>query len=139
MNYWVIAVVAGLGAVGGFMNVFIGDAGFHLPKTEDDVWQPGFLGVVAVGCVAAIASWATLTTLDLVGPNATALTLKTGDIANALVVGFGGAKWLKSEAEKTILRKAASIAAAKNADSHAAETIATATPLRALRVAMTMR
>jgi predicted lysophospholipase L1 biosynthesis ABC-type transport system permease subunit len=61
MNYWVIAVIAGLGAVGGFMNVFIGDAGFHLPKTEDDVWQPGFLGVVVVGCIAAIGSWAIAT------------------------------------------------------------------------------
>lgn len=139
MHYWIIAAIAGLGAVGGFMNVFIGDVGFHLPKTEDDVWQPGFLGVVVVGCIAAIGSWATLTALDLVGPNATALTLKTGDIANALFIGFGGAKWFKSESEKDILQKTASIAAGKDANADAARIIATATPMRALQAAMNMR
>jgi len=139
MHYWIIAVIAGVGAAGGFMNVFIGDAGFHLPKTEDEVWQPGFIGVVVVGCFAAIGSWATLTTLDLVGPSATALMLKTGDIANALIIGFGGAKWFKSESEKNILQKTASIAAGKNPDSNAANTIATATPLQALKAAMSMR
>ena len=139
MHYWVIAVIAGIGAIGGSMNVFLGDAGFHWPKTEDGVWEPGFLGVVFVGCVAAVGSWATLTTMDLVGPNATALALKTGDIANALVIGFGGAKWLKSESEKDILQKTASIAAGKNANADAALTIATATPIEALHAAMKMR
>jgi hypothetical protein len=139
MNYWIIAVIAGVGAVGGFMNVFIGDAGFHLPKTEDDVWQPGFLGVIVIGCIAAIGSWATLTALDLVGPNAAALTLKTGDIANALIIGFGGAKWFKSESEKDILQKTASIAAGKKGDTDAAMKIATATPMGALHAAMDMK
>lgn len=138
MHYWIIGVIAGLGAVGGFMNVFIGDAGFHLPKTEHDVWQPGFIGVVVVGCIAAVGSWATLSALDLVGPHATALVLTTGDIANALVIGFGGAKWFKSESEKDILQKAGGIAANKAADHSAAVTIATGTPMEALRAAVHM-
>jgi len=138
MHYWIIGAVAAIGAVGGFVNVFIGDSGFHLPKTEDDVWQPGFVGIVVVGCIAALGSWATLTPLDLVGPKATALALKTGDIANALIIGFGGAKWFKSESDKKILQKTAAIAAGKNGNNDAAKTIATATPLQALKTAIKM-
>ena len=43
---------------------------------------------------------------DLVSPNAASLGLTSGDVANALVIGFGGAKWFKSESEKDILQKA---------------------------------
>lgn len=138
MHYWVIGLIAGIGVVGGVMNVFIGDAGFHLPKTKDGVWQPGFLGVVVVGAIAAVGSWATLKAVDLIGPGATALPFGTGDIANALVIGFGGAKWFKSESEKGALQKAASIAAEKRPDMHAAMKIARSTPFEALRTAMGM-
>jgi|SRR5579872_1876596 len=139
MHYWIIAVIAGIGAVGGFVNVFIGDAGFHLPKTEDGVWQPGFLGVLIVGGIAALGSWATLKALDLIGQNAQPLPFGTGDIANALVVGFGGAKWFKSETEKNVLQKTAAIAASKNANQGAATRIATSTPMEALRTAISMQ
>lgn len=138
MHYWIIAVIAAIGAVGGFMNVFIGDAGFHLPRTEHGVWQPGFLGVVIVGCAAAVGSWATLSALDLVSPHAVPLGFTTGDLANALVIGFGGAKWFKSESEKDVLQKAGGIAAGKAADPQAAVTIATGTPMEALRAAIKM-
>lgn len=139
MNFWIIAVIAGIGAVGGFMNVFIGDSGLHLPKTVHGVWQPGFLGVVIVGGVAAVGSWASLTALSLIGPKALALTFSSGDLANALVVGFGGAKWFKSELEKDILQKAGGIAAGKAADADAAVKIATGSPLEALRAAIDMK
>jgi hypothetical protein len=139
MHYWIIAVIAGIGAAGGFINVFIGDAGFHLPKTADGVWQPGFIGVVFVGAIAAVGSWATLKAVDLIGPNANPLVLGTGDIANALVIGFGGAKWFKSESEKDILQKTAAIAATKNPNAAAATRIATSTPLEALRTAINMQ
>src|SRR5215471_11802788 len=107
------------------MNVFIGDHGLHWPKTELGVWQPGFLGVVVVGGIAAVGSCATLNVLELVGPHAAALGLTNGDIANALITGFGGAKWFKSESGKDTLQKAAGIAASKAADHRAAVTIAT--------------
>jgi hypothetical protein len=60
------------------------------------------------------------------------------DIANALLIGFGGAKWWKSEIEKDILQRTAAVAAAKPADPEAAAVIATASPLNALRAAMNM-
>jgi tetratricopeptide (TPR) repeat protein len=140
MHYWIIAVIGAIGALGGFMNVFIGDPGLHLPKTEDGVWQPGFLGVVVVGCVAAVGSWATLKAVQLIGTHLTPLGLTSGDVANALLIGFAGAKWFKSESDKDILRKAAGIAAAtKVEDPDAALTIATGTPMEALRAAMGMK
>jgi hypothetical protein len=139
MHYWIIAVIAATGAIGGFVNVFIGDAGLHLPKTDHEVWQPGFLGVIIVGCAAAVGSWATLSALSLIGPNAAPLVLSTGDLANALVIGFGGAKWFKSESEKDILQKAGGIAASKNADSDAAVAFFTGTPMEALRAATKMK
>ncbi len=138
MHYWIIAVIAAIGAIGGFMNVFIGDSGLHLPRTEHGVWQPGFLGVVIIGCAAAVGSWATMGALDLVSSHAAPLGLTSGDVANALVIGFGGAKWFKSESEKDILQKAGGLAAGKNADSKAAVAIATGTPMEALRAAERM-
>lgn len=86
-----------------------------------------------------MASWASLKVVTLVGPDAKQFVLSTSDVANALLIGFGGAKWWKSENEKDILQKAAAVAANKNPDPAAAAVIATASPLNALRAAMNMR
>ena len=50
-----LVIIAVCGAVGGFVNVFIGDSGLHLPTIEDrSVFRPGYVGVVIVGLVAAV-------------------------------------------------------------------------------------
>ena len=138
MEIAIIAVILVCGAAGGFVNVFIGDSGLHLPRVQDDVFQPGFVGVVLVGMLAAMASWASLKAVALTGPDAKQLVLSTSDIANALLVGFGGAKWFKSEGEKNILQKTAAIAADKSPNAAAVAEIATATPLNALKAAKRM-
>jgi hypothetical protein len=138
MEMWIIAVILTCGAAGGFVNVFIGDSGLHLPKVENGVFLPGFVGVVLVGMLAAMASWASLKAAILTGPDAKQLILSTSDIANGLLVGFGGAKWFKSEGEKRILQKTAAIAANKNPNVSSAAEIATATPVNALRAAINM-
>jgi len=139
MNFWIIGIIALCGAVGGFVNVFIGDSGLHLPKVEHGVFDPGFVGVVFVGTAAAVAAWASLNTSVLIGKDATPLTLAGAQVANAMIIGFGGAKWWKSEGEKDVLQKTAGIAAGKGADPQAANTIATASPLKALDAAMKMK
>ena len=108
MHYWIIALIAAIGAAGGFLNVLFGDMGFHMPKTDQETktWQPGFLGVVIIGSAAAVGSWATLRAFDLIGPNATPLVFTSGDLANAPVIGFGGSKWFKSEHDKDTLQEA---------------------------------
>jgi hypothetical protein len=74
----------------------------------------------------------------LFGTTAPALNFSTGDIANALIVGFGGAKWFKSEAEKDVLQKTAAIAAGKPSDPNAAIVIGSGTPNQALAAALGM-
>ena len=138
MHLWIIWVILACGAAGGFVNVFIGDSGLHLPKVEHGVFLPGFIGIVCIGMAAALGSWASMNGATLVGAGATPLTLSTIDIANALLIGFGGAKWWKSEIEKDILQRTAAVAAIKPADPAAAAIIATATPLNALKAAIDM-
>jgi hypothetical protein len=135
---WVIVIVIVCGAAGGFVNVFIGDSGLHLPKVENGVLLPGFLGTVLVGALAALGSWGASKAITIFGTTASALSFSTGDIANALIVGFGGAKWFKSETEKDVLQKTAAIAAGKQADPNAAIAIASGTPGQALAAAMQM-
>ena len=59
MHYWIIAVIAAIGATGGFMNVLSVTAD-RTAKDRRRVWQPGFLGVVIIGSAAAVGSWATM-------------------------------------------------------------------------------
>jgi len=138
MHLSVLWVIAACGAAGGFVNVFIGDSGLHLPKIENGVFLPGFIGIVLIGMAAALGSWASMKGATLIGANTTSLTLSTSDIANAMLIGFGGVKWWKSEIEKDILQRTAAVAANKGSDSAAAAVIATASPLNALRAAIGM-
>jgi len=135
-----ILIVIVTGAAGGFVNVFIGDSGLHLPHTDSTTktFQPGFLATVLIGALAALGSWGMSKAILLSGAAAPA-GLSTADIANALLIGFGGAKWFKSETEKDVLQKTAAVAATKQPDAAAAATIATATPQAALAAAMSMR
>jgi hypothetical protein len=135
---WAIVIVVACGAAGGFVNVFIGDSGLHLPKLENGVFLPGFLGTVLVGALAALGSWGATKAIAIFGTAAPALSFSTGDIANALIIGFGGAKWFKSEGEKDVLQKTAAIAAGKPSDQNAAIAIASGTPNQALAAAMQM-
>ncbi len=136
--FWAILLVLVAGAAGGFVNVFIGDSGLHMPRMENDVFQPGFLGTVLVGALAALGSWGAAKAMTIFGAELP-LSFSTGDLANALMVGFGGAKWFKSETEKSILQKTAALAAGKSADPFSAVTIASSTPSRALAAAMQMQ
>ena len=136
---WAIVIVIVCGAAGGFVNVFIGDSGLHLPKVENGILQPGFLGTLLIGALAAVGSWGAAKAITIFGTATPAFTFSTGDVANALMLGFGGAKWFKSETEKTVLQKTASIAAGKSMDQNAAVIIASGTPSQALKAAEQMR
>ncbi len=136
--FWMIVIVIVGGAAGGFVNVFIGDSGLHLPKFENGVFLPGFLGTMIVGALAALGSWGAAKAITIFGPATVPPNFSTGDIANALIVGFGGAKWFKSETEKDVLQKTAAIAAGKPPDPGAALAIASGTPMQALSAAVQM-
>jgi hypothetical protein len=135
-----LIAVAVCGALGGFVNVFIGDSGLHLPTIEQGIFRPGYIGVVVVGLIAAVGAWLATQTSALTG-NLTPVppvTLRLSELSTAIIVGFGGARWFKSEAETTIFRKTAAVAAGKSADNQAAATIAAGTPIEALNAAIKM-
>src|ERR1700749_1261651 len=100
MTWLILAIVAASGGVGGLVNVFIGDSGLHLPVMEAGIFRPGFIGVMFVGMMAALASWGSVKSAVLLGGPPTPIELTTSDLANGILIGFGGAKWFKSEIEK---------------------------------------
>ena len=127
------------GAVGGFANVFIGDSGLHLPTMDQGVFRPGYIGVVFVGMVAAVGAWLATQSSTLSGLVVSPVpTLRLSELSTAIIVGFGGARWFKSETETTIFRKTAAVAAIKSANNEAAATIAAGTPIEALAAANRM-
>jgi hypothetical protein len=136
-----LIAVAVCGALGGFVNVFIGDSGLHLPTIEQGIFRPGYIGVVLVGLAAAVGAWLATQASVLTGNLVPSppVTLRLSELSTALIVGFGGARWFKSEGETTIFRKTAAVAASKSADSGAAATIAAGTPIEALNAATKMQ
>lgn len=139
MELLCLAIMVGFcGAAGGFVNVFIGDNGLHLPKVDHGVLLPGFLGNVIIGMLAAVGSWGAAKAAIIYGAGAATPAFSTGDIANALMIGFGGAKWFKSETEKSVLQETAAIAARKPACPAASAAIARGTPGQALAAAAQM-
>ena len=136
-----LIAVAVCGALGGFANVFIGDSGLHLPTIDQGIFRPGYIGVVFVGLIAAVGAWLATQGSVLVGGLTLSppVTLRLSELSTAIVVGFGGARWFKSETETTVFRKTAAVAAGKSADSEAAATIASGTAFEALSAANRMR
>jgi hypothetical protein len=144
MTFWLILVVVWVaGGVGGAINALMTDNGFVLPKsaaTDDGrILRPGFLGNILIGGVAALISWGLygpFAAHPLIGASAVAssepVMLSLSGFVGAVLVGVGGARWLTNEVDKTLLRAAASQAAAGSADSTTAARIMTASPAQAL-------
>ncbi len=141
-------MIAGAGGIGGFVNAISTDNSFALPRRVADAggvvvaWQTGVLGNMATAAVAALISW------GLYGPSsgmvvvgsstssaATALSLTIGTLATAILIGYGGARWLTNEVDKRILKAAASAAAAGAPSDTNATRIANSSPRNAFRIA----
>jgi hypothetical protein len=148
MSLWIFLVIIFFaGAVGGIVNALLSDNGFILPKPEQvgatQIIRPGFLGNALISGIAACISW------GLYGPfaavyiaggtppaeSATPAGLTLSSLVGAVLVGIAGAKWLTNEVDKSLLKAAASSAAAGQANSDKAQAIALASPAEALRIA----
>jgi hypothetical protein len=144
MTFFLILVVVWVaGGIGGAINALMSDNGFVLPKAADTtdgrILRPGFLGNVLIGGVAAVISWGLygpFAAYPLIGgslpPGSASVMLSLSAFVGAVLVGVGGARWLTNEVDKTLLRAAASQAAAGAADSDKAAKILTASPAQAL-------
>ena len=142
-KYLLIVFIAG--AIGGIVNALLSDNGFILPKKEMNgkvnIIRPGYLGNIFVGGISAIISW------GLYGPfaaayiigginnsNMASIGLSLSSLVGALLVGVGGARWLTNEVDKTLLRAAASGAAAGKSNVNSAISISSASPAEAFRI-----
>jgi hypothetical protein len=144
MVFWLIlGVVFVAGGIGGIVNALMSDNGFVLPKSADTndgrIVRPGFLGNILIGGIAAMISWGLygpFAAYSLIGGTAAtdsipvAITLSA--FVGAILVGVGGARWITNEVDKTLLRVAASQAAAGQADNEKAAKILISSPAQAL-------
>jgi hypothetical protein len=139
----ILVVVFVAGALGGIINALMSDNGFVLPRSADTtdgrIVRPGFIGNILIGGVAAVVSWGLygpFAAYPLIGgtvpAGAEAVMLSLSAFVGAVLVGVGGARWLTNEVDKTMLRAAASQAAAGAADNDKAAKIMTASPAQAL-------
>lgn len=145
--WWMLLVVFAAGALGGLVNALISDNGFLWPQKASQngstIVRPGMLGNALIGGVAAAISW------GLYGPDsaialfgsATAQApiapLTLSGFVGAILIGVSGAKWLTNEVDKSLLRAAATTAAAANRGTpNQISAIASSTPANALAEAM---
>jgi hypothetical protein len=149
MELWsVIAFVAVAGALGGVGNAVSTDNSFVLPRPVKDgkvtvAWQAGVIGNIIISVIAALISWGLYgpsSTLLVVGtppagstPTPVSLTVAT--LATAILIGYGGARWLTNEVDKKILKATASAAASGAASTEKATAIANSSPAEGFRIA----
>src|SRR5262245_6738868 len=144
----VILYVALAGALGGVGNAIATDNSFALPRPVKDgkavvAWQAGIIGNIITAVIAALISW------GLYGPSGNLLIIGTAPagttptpvqltvatLATAILIGFGGARWLTNEVDKKLLKATASAAASGAADNEKATKIANSSPAEGFRIA----
>ena len=144
MSLWLmILIIFAAGAVGGIVNALLSDNGFILPKPEkigeNQIIRPGFLGNILISGIASCVSWGLygpFATFNMAGSAAAdGVVLTLSSLVGAILIGIGGARWLTNEVDKTILKAAASEAAAGPANIDVSRNIALATPMDAYRIA----
>jgi hypothetical protein len=143
MAVWVLLlIVFAAGAAGGVINALITDNGFAMPKRDDGILRPGWIGNSLVGGVAAAVSWslygplAGMSILAITAEQSAATgTLTLSAIGGAILVGVAGARWLSNEVDKTLLRATAVEAAKKQPNDAMAKLVASAPPAAAFKAA----
>jgi hypothetical protein len=154
MSIWIfLLIIFFAGAIGGSINAFITDNGFAMPKKAagdrgNKIYQPGFLGNMFIGGIAACISWGLYgpfaNAYIVVGRSSESLSsqppgITVAALVGAVLVGIGGARWLTNEVDKTLLRAAATEAASGKKDDDLARELSTASPAVALKKAAEAR
>ena len=106
--FGLIAIVMAVGAMGGLLNSVVSGE-LHLPHTDKKakVWRPGWLGNMIAGGGAAFISWAGTGQLggsDFFQVTSIELHFTVIQAASALLIGFGGGRFLTGESRRLILQ-----------------------------------
>jgi hypothetical protein len=127
--FYLVFLVALMGALGGVVNALLSDNGFFLPKRlkvdEQEIIRPGFLGNTLIGAASSFISWALygpLASVIIAGmPNGTATNsgaatgVTLSSLGGAVLIGIAGSRWLTNEIDKTILKSAIIVSARSQA------------------------
>lgn len=112
MIWWIALLIFVAGCVGGFVNSLVtGELKLPTRDAEAKVYRPGWLGTVVVGGAAAAASWglygplAELALLGVDTGNGATPVLRLSEFFGALIVGFGGGRWLTAELDRVLLSR----------------------------------
>ena len=149
MDLWlVIGMIAFGGALGGIGNAISTDNSFALPRPVKDgkatiAWQAGIVGNIITAIIAAVISWGLygptsgvlLVGAPPAGTTPTPVSLTVATFATAILIGYGGARWLTNEVDKKLLKATASAAASGAADEDKATRIANSSPAEGFRIA----
>ena len=105
--YEIAILVCACGGIGGFVNALLaGD--LHLPHREGNIYNPGWIGNVIVGAVAALVFWglygpmAKVAVIGQVAPDVH-VAFTVAELAGSVVTGIGGGRILSNEVEKKAL------------------------------------
>ncbi|HEX4805565.1 MAG TPA: hypothetical protein VFU94_06665 [Conexibacter sp.] len=146
-NGEMFGLICAAGAAGGVVHDLLA-GGLTAPSTSTGAdsrrqWDPGTLGSIVLGAIAAGLSWA------LYGPLAgatigsgrtpgTVVALTWGALAGALLVGAAGTRWIRAEIEKRFFKAAAVTASQAPADPSVVGAMTTASGRDALALARDM-
>ncbi len=138
MKIWQIAIIVfAAGVLGGLVNALLSGNTQLLPHTDPgppkDVYIPGMFATMLAGGLAAVISWGLYGASGGTSVIGTA-TLTVAAMAGALIIGFGGARWLTNEVDKTLLNKATAIAADQPKSETTAKSILNASPMKTLQL-----
>src|SRR2546423_4255484 len=143
MSMWsLLGIVIVAGAVGGIVNSLINDKGFQLPQVValngSSILVPGFIGNIITGAVAAGVSWTLYGPLSQMTLETSTGTVVLATLGGAVLTGAAGSGWLTNAVSKRGLQAAAVNPAQGPSSPESAQSIATASPLKALEVAKEM-
>ena len=119
---WLVALTIFLaGCAGGIVNAIL-TGELKLPHMDEEarVFRPGWIGNALAGGMAGAVSWGLygpLTSYSLIGPNAESAvqpSLAVAEAFGAVLVGFGGGRWLAAEVDRLlVVRERDALAATK--------------------------
>jgi hypothetical protein len=105
----VAIIVTVCGGIGGLVNALLaGD--LRLPRREENLYSPGWIGNVVIGGAAALVFWGLygpMAKVAVIGPGDTSpqVALTIAEVAGSIVTGIGGGRILSGEVEKKALTR----------------------------------
>jgi len=138
MHLWLAAIIIGFfGALGGVFNALVLEGGFvkggEKQVNGKTIWSLGFSTNILTGAFAAFLSWGLYGPSNSVDVSGNIVQLTLSAICGASLIGFSGASWLTTQANKNTWKTTAIKAVQVQPDDKVAAEIAAQSPKAALQ------